>query len=386
MMRQEKKSRLHSAGDLSCLKMKFFEKKKKNSKNRQRSASLPPDNRIEILIKEGKAVRGIFRNNSSGHIITDRRPTRVYSKPDKLSTCVGEISFHRMLLSPRENLTSVFQDQMQESSSTNSIVDKLKTALIIRQRNLHSPTPQEEEDEDTDSVGSYEEPDPQSAPPPSVPTRRGAPQAPSGPPRSASHGIPVNRRPVPQMPPEEQQPVYEETNEEDEQQVYDETMDQPVYEDPDEQPVKKPAPRRQLPVPEQTNTMGRKVPMRTTSEPDVPAPPPPRGKGRQPPKAGKKAEESSAPVPPPPRGGRRPPPEPTQEEFYEDPDNPPQTGRKTSGPQIAPPQDDFEQDDYEEPVEVSHPPSQGHKSSIRPLPKGHPHGENFEQVIECKLC
>ncbi|VDI22451.1 Hypothetical predicted protein [Mytilus galloprovincialis] len=82
--------------------------------------------------------------------------------------------------------------------------------------------------EDTDSVGSYEEPDPQSAPPPpSVPTRRGAPQvAPSGPPRSASHGVPVNRRPVPQMPPEEEQPVYEETNEADEQQVYDETMEQ----------------------------------------------------------------------------------------------------------------------------------------------------------------
>lgn len=29
--------------------------------------------------------------------------------------------------------------------------------------------------------------------------------APSGPPRSASHGVPVNRRPVPQMPPEEEQ-------------------------------------------------------------------------------------------------------------------------------------------------------------------------------------
>ncbi|XP_052102266.1 uncharacterized protein LOC127735885 isoform X15 [Mytilus californianus] len=227
--------------------------------------------------------------------------------------------------------------------------------------------------EDTDSVGSYEEPDPQSAPPPSVPTRRGAPQvAPSGPPRSAPHVIPVNRRPVPQMPPEEQQPVYEETNEEDEQQVYDETMEQPVYEDPDEQPVKKPAPRRQLPVPEQTNTMGRKIPMRTTSEPDAPAPPPPRGKGRQPPKAGKKAEESSAPVPPPPRGVRRPPPEPT--DVYEDPDEaPPQPtpsrtkiaalpptpkasqqkspyhGRKTPA---APKQEEFEQLEYEVPEEV----------------------------------
>ncbi|XP_052102254.1 basic salivary proline-rich protein 2-like isoform X5 [Mytilus californianus] len=217
--------------------------------------------------------------------------------------------------------------------------------------------------EDTDSVGSYEEPDPQSAPPPSVPTRRGAPQvAPSGPPRSAPHVIPVNRRPVPQMPPEEQQPVYEETNEEDEQ---------PVYEDPDEQPVKKPAPRRQLPVPEQTNTMGRKIPMRTTSEPDAPAPPPPRGKGRQPPKAGKKAEESSAPVPPPPRGVRRPPPEPTQEEFYEDPDNPPQTGRKTSGPQIPPPQDDFEQDTYEDPDAAPTPQhATVRNSALPPLPKG----------------
>ncbi|XP_071170052.1 B-cell linker protein-like isoform X10 [Mytilus edulis] len=218
--------------------------------------------------------------------------------------------------------------------------------------------------EDTDSVGSYEEPDPQSAPPPpSVPTRRGAPQvAPSGPPRSASHGVPVNRRPVPQMPPEEEQPVYEETNEADEQ---------PVYEDPDEQPVKKPAPRRQLPVPEQTNTMGRKMPMRTTSEPDAPAPPPPRGKGRQPPKAVKKAEESQAPVPPPPRGGRRPPPEPTQEEFYEDPDNPPQTGRKTSGPQIPPPQDDFEQDTYEDPDAAPTPQhATVRNSALPPLPKG----------------
>ncbi|XP_071170074.1 B-cell linker protein-like isoform X30 [Mytilus edulis] len=206
--------------------------------------------------------------------------------------------------------------------------------------------------EDTDSVGSYEEPDPQSAPPPpSVPTRRGAPQvAPSGPPRSASHGVPVNRRPVPQMPPEEEQPVYE---------------------DPDEQPVKKPAPRRQLPVPEQTNTMGRKMPMRTTSEPDAPAPPPPRGKGRQPPKAVKKAEESQAPVPPPPRGGRRPPPEPTQEEFYEDPDNPPQTGRKTSGPQIPPPQDDFEQDTYEDPDAAPTPQhATVRNSALPPLPKG----------------
>ncbi|XP_071170079.1 lymphocyte cytosolic protein 2-like isoform X35 [Mytilus edulis] len=219
---------------------------------------------------------------------------------------------------------------------------------------------QQPPDEDTDSVGSYEEPDPQSAPPPpSVPTRRGAPQvAPSGPPRSASHGVPVNRRPVPQMPPEEEQPVYEETNEADEQ---------PVYEDPDEQPVKKPAPRRQLPVPEQTNTMGRKMPMRTTSEPDAPAPPPPRGKGRQPPKAVKKAEESQAPVPPPPRGGRRPPPEPTQEEFYEDPDNPPQTGRKTSGPQIPPPQDDFEQDVYEDPDEAPPQPSPS-RSKVAVLP------------------
>ncbi|XP_071170059.1 B-cell linker protein-like isoform X16 [Mytilus edulis] len=220
---------------------------------------------------------------------------------------------------------------------------------------------QQPPDEDTDSVGSYEEPDPQSAPPPpSVPTRRGAPQvAPSGPPRSASHGVPVNRRPVPQMPPEE------------EQQVYDETMEQPVYEDPDEQPVKKPAPRRQLPVPEQTNTMGRKMPMRTTSEPDAPAPPPPRGKGRQPPKAVKKAEESQAPVPPPPRGGRRPPPEPTQEEFYEDPDNPPQTGRKTSGPQIPPPQDDFEQDTYEDPDAAPTPQhATVRNSALPPLPKG----------------
>lgn len=107
-MRQEKKSRLHSAGDLSCLKMKFFEKKKKNSKNRQRSASLPPDNRIEILIKEGKAVRGIFRNNSSGHIITDRRPTRVYSKPDKLSTCVGEISIFIECFVPKGKFDKCF--------------------------------------------------------------------------------------------------------------------------------------------------------------------------------------------------------------------------------------------------------------------------------------
>ena len=90
MMKTEKKSRHCSSGDLSCLKMKFFERKKKFNKNRQRSASLPPNNRIEIIIKDGRTVRGVFRNNSSGHLITDRRPTRVYSKPDKLSTCVGE--------------------------------------------------------------------------------------------------------------------------------------------------------------------------------------------------------------------------------------------------------------------------------------------------------
>jgi hypothetical protein len=52
-MKPEKKSRLNSAGDLSCLKMKFFEKKKKfGKKSRQRSASLPPNNRTETLIWE----------------------------------------------------------------------------------------------------------------------------------------------------------------------------------------------------------------------------------------------------------------------------------------------------------------------------------------------
>ncbi|XP_071170086.1 lymphocyte cytosolic protein 2-like isoform X41 [Mytilus edulis] len=249
---------------------------------------------------------------------------------------------------------SDFSDVSSEEEDYENTPDSIQPIVEPRRPTQQPP------DEDTDSVGSYEEPDPQSAPPPpSVPTRRGAPQvAPSGPPRSASHGVPVNRRPVPQMPPEEEQPVYEETNEADEQ---------PVYEDPDEQPVKKPAPRRQLPVPEQTNTMGRKMPMRTTSEPDAPAPPPPRGKGRQPPKAVKKAEESQAPVPPPPRGGRRPPPEPTQEEFYEDPDNPPQTGRKTSGPQIPPPQDDFEQDVYEDPDEAPPQPSPS-RSKVAVLP------------------
>ncbi|XP_071170091.1 lymphocyte cytosolic protein 2-like isoform X46 [Mytilus edulis] len=237
---------------------------------------------------------------------------------------------------------SDFSDVSSEEEDYENTPDSIQPIVEPRRPTQQPP------DEDTDSVGSYEEPDPQSAPPPpSVPTRRGAPQvAPSGPPRSASHGVPVNRRPVPQMPPEEEQPVYE---------------------DPDEQPVKKPAPRRQLPVPEQTNTMGRKMPMRTTSEPDAPAPPPPRGKGRQPPKAVKKAEESQAPVPPPPRGGRRPPPEPTQEEFYEDPDNPPQTGRKTSGPQIPPPQDDFEQDVYEDPDEAPPQPSPS-RSKVAVLP------------------
>ncbi|XP_071170064.1 lymphocyte cytosolic protein 2-like isoform X21 [Mytilus edulis] len=261
---------------------------------------------------------------------------------------------------------SDFSDVSSEEEDYENTPDSIQPIVEPRRPTQQPPGRRKDKYkyEDTDSVGSYEEPDPQSAPPPpSVPTRRGAPQvAPSGPPRSASHGVPVNRRPVPQMPPEEEQPVYEETNEADEQ---------PVYEDPDEQPVKKPAPRRQLPVPEQTNTMGRKMPMRTTSEPDAPAPPPPRGKGRQPPKAVKKAEESQAPVPPPPRGGRRPPPEPTQEEFYEDPDNPPQTGRKTSGPQIPPPQDDFEQDTYEDPDAAPTPQhATVRNSALPPLPKG----------------
>ncbi|XP_071170087.1 lymphocyte cytosolic protein 2-like isoform X42 [Mytilus edulis] len=245
---------------------------------------------------------------------------------------------------------SDFSDVSSEEEDYENTPDSIQPIVEPRRPTQQPPGRRKDKYkyEDTDSVGSYEEPDPQSAPPPpSVPTRRGAPQvAPSGPPRSASHGVPVNRRPVPQMPPEEEQPVYE---------------------DPDEQPVKKPAPRRQLPVPEQTNTMGRKMPMRTTSEPDAPAPPPPRGKGRQPPKAVKKAEESQAPVPPPPRGGRRPPPEPTQEEFYEDPDNPPQTGRKTSGPQIPPPQDDFEQDVYEDPDEAPPQPSPS-RSKVAVLP------------------
>ncbi|CAG2189307.1 unnamed protein product [Mytilus edulis] len=227
----------------------------------------------------------------------------------------------------------------------------MKTHQIASQPIVEPRRPtQQPPDEDTDSVGSYEEPDPQSAPPPpSVPTRRGAPQvAPSGPPRSASHGVPVNRRPVPQMPPEEEQPVYE---------------------DPDEQPVKKPAPRRQLPVPEQTSTMGRKMPMRTTSEPDAPAPPPPRGKGRQPPKAVKKAEESPAPVPPPLEGA---------EDLLLN-----LRKRNFMRTQITHLRLDVKHqdlkylhlkmilnrlDDYEKPVEVSHPPSQGHKSSICPLP------------------
>ncbi|XP_071170089.1 lymphocyte cytosolic protein 2-like isoform X44 [Mytilus edulis] len=254
---------------------------------------------------------------------------------------------------------SDFSDVSSEEEDYENTPDSIQPIVEPRRPTQQPP------DEDTDSVGSYEEPDPQSAPPPpSVPTRRGAPQvAPSGPPRSASHGVPVNRRPVPQMPPEEEQPVYEETNEADEQ---------PVYEDPDEQPVKKPAPRRQLPVPEQTNTMGRKMPMRTTSEPDAPAPPPPRGKGRQPPKAVKKAEESQAPVPPPPRGGRRPPPEPT--DVYEDPDEaPPQPSPSRSKVAVLPPtpkpsqqkspyhgrkpppapkQEEFEQLEYEVPEEI----------------------------------
>lgn len=89
-MTNEKKSRHNSSGEIGCLKMKFFEKKKKFNKSRPRSTSLPPNNRIEIVIKGGKSVRGVFRNNSSGHIITDRRPTRVYSKPDKLSSYLGE--------------------------------------------------------------------------------------------------------------------------------------------------------------------------------------------------------------------------------------------------------------------------------------------------------
>ncbi|XP_076105021.1 uncharacterized protein LOC143073391 isoform X13 [Mytilus galloprovincialis] len=271
---------------------------------------------------------------------------------------------------------SDFSDVSSEEEDYENTPDSI-TPIVEPRRPTQQPPGRRKDKykyEDTDSVGSYEEPDPQSAPPPpSVPTRRGAPQvAPSGPPRSASHGVPVNRRPVPQMPPEEEQPVYEETNEADEQQVYDETMEQPVYEDPDEQPVKKPAPRRQLPVPEQTNTMGRKMPMRTTSEPDAPAPPPPRGKGRQPPKAVKKAEESPAPVPPPPRGGRRPPPEPT--DVYEDPDEaPPQPSPSRSKVAVLPPtpkpsqqkspyhgrkpppapkQEEFEQLEYEVPEEI----------------------------------
>ncbi|VDI22452.1 Hypothetical predicted protein [Mytilus galloprovincialis] len=125
---------------------------------------------------------------------------------------------------------SDFSDVSSEEEDYENTPDSI-TPIVEPRRPTQQPPGRRKDKykyEDTDSVGSYEEPDPQSAPPPpSVPTRRGAPQvAPSGPPRSASHGVPVNRRPVPQMPPEEEQPVYEETNEADEQQVYDETMEQ----------------------------------------------------------------------------------------------------------------------------------------------------------------
>lgn len=68
---------------------KFLEKKGFGKRMRKRSSSLPPENRLKTLFKEGSAViasRHIFRNNSSGHVNNvDRKPTRVYKKPDKIS-------------------------------------------------------------------------------------------------------------------------------------------------------------------------------------------------------------------------------------------------------------------------------------------------------------
>ena len=112
------------------------------------------------------------------------------------------------------------KDDMKGSESTNSIVDMLKSALVQRQKTTPIATQKQEEDqEDDDNSDTYEEPETQSSqPPPSVPRRAAAPPGSS---QSPQHGVPVNRRAVPQIPQIPQmstmdQSVYEETNTNDE--------------------------------------------------------------------------------------------------------------------------------------------------------------------------
>ena len=267
------------------------------------------------------------------------------------------------------------------------------------------PLQKQPDQEDDDNSDTYEEPDTQSSqPPPSVPRRAAAPPESS---KSPQHGVPVNRRAVPQIPqipqmPTMDQSVYEETNtnDESEQQVYDETIEQAVYEDPDSEPVKKPE-RKPIPEPVSKANILRKVPMRSTSEPDSPAPPPPRTQ-----KGNKKAEEQSAPAPPPPRGGRKqskpPSPEPEEQDFYMEPDPIPvlpSTVRRSALPSLpreafhTPVPEPDEQDDvYEDPDEpvkptrgnvtlpptpkVSHPPSKVFQPTKKPPP---PKQEIFDQ-------
>ena len=262
------------------------------------------------------------------------------------------------------------------------------------------PLQKQPDQEDDDNSDTYEEPETQSSqPPPSVPRRAAAPPGSS---QSPQHGVPVNRRAVPQIPQIPQmstmdQSVYEETNtnDESEQQVYDETIEQAVYEDPDSEPVKR-TERKPIPEPVSKANILRKVPMRSTSEPDSPAPPPPRTQ-----KGNKKAEEQSAPAPPPPRGGRKqskpPSPEPEEQDFYMEPDPIPvlpSTVRRSALPSLPKeafhtpvPEPDEQDDVYEDPDEpvkptlpptpkVSHPPSKVFQPTKKPPP---PKQEIFDQ-------
>ena len=62
-------------------RLKMFEKRGLGKKaDHRRSSSLPPENRVKLFFKGTLTLRGIFRNNSSGHSPTLKKPTRVYSR------------------------------------------------------------------------------------------------------------------------------------------------------------------------------------------------------------------------------------------------------------------------------------------------------------------
>lgn len=61
-------------------RLKMFVKRGLTKTEHRRSSSLPPENRVKLFFRGTMTLRGIFRNHSSAHSPTEKRPTRVYSR------------------------------------------------------------------------------------------------------------------------------------------------------------------------------------------------------------------------------------------------------------------------------------------------------------------